>query len=114
GLTCLSTAIPTAGALGQPTPEAVAKANQIVTRLKADGKLEAADKELKAIFQQGGSLHVEVHFVRMLHRDPDDSRPRPTTDAELLKKAVAVRLQAEEAAWRFGAGEKEYSYAEFV
>lgn len=120
GLSCLSSALPAATVLGQPTPVQVVKAKQLIEKLVADKdgvtlkQLEAADKELKAIFEQAGPAPVEVHFVRMLHKYLiADGRVRETPAPRLLRKAIEVRVLAEEAAWRFGT-RGQYPYAEYV
>jgi hypothetical protein len=54
---------------------------------------------------------AEAHFVRMLQLRLDEkNRPDPA----LLKQAVALRKEAEEAAWVFMTQPTEYAYAEYV
>jgi hypothetical protein len=117
-LTCLSVATPAATALGQAPPPAIVKTRQIIEQLLTDSEgvtlkqLETADQELKLLYEQSGPPPVEAHFVRMLHRFlGTDGRPVPSP--RLLRKAIEVRLLAENAAWRFGAKD-QYPYAEFV
>jgi hypothetical protein len=103
---------------GRETPARIAAAERVLTRLIDEGptadNLATAEAVLAAIFAgEGLTVPVEVHLARMLHLHLlPGKNPRP--DAALLRDALSLRREAEEAAWVFMAEPKEYPYSEVV
>jgi hypothetical protein len=98
---------------GQETLIRTAAADLVITQVTGDpsDKNLALAEEVLALTHGGLPAPAEAHFVRMLHLHLDkDTRP----GAGLLKDALALRKEAEEAAWVFAAQAKEYPYAEEV
>ena len=101
---------------GQETRVRTTAADLVLEQLLADGpsrdNLAIADAVL-AITHGADDLNAptEAHFVRMLDRHLDkNTRPPPA----LLRQSVALRREAEEAAWLFSSEGKDYPYSEVV
>ena len=101
---------------GRETQARLAGAELVVSRLLDDGptseNLATADVVLAALFPTDGlTVPAEAHLARMFHLHLlPDKNPRP--DVALLKYALVLRREAEEAAWVFMAEAKEYPYSE--
>lgn len=101
---------------GQETDTRTAAANAVLTTLTEEGPTPnnlriAADVLATTHGAAGIPAPIEAHFARMLQLRLDD-RNRP--DPPLLKQAIFLRRDAEDAAWVFMTQPTEYSYAEFV
>ena len=101
---------------GQDTDTRTAAANAVLTMLLEEGPTPAnlrIARDVLAITHGAAGIPApaEAHFVRMLQLRLDEkNRPEPA----LLKEAIALRKEAEEAAWVFMIPPTEYSYAEAV
>ena len=96
------------------TARRLAAAEWVLDRVAKDGPtaetLKTADEVLGVV--DGSRVGpAEAHFLRMLHRHLD-AKARPPV--ELLRLAVRLRIEAEEAAWVGGIGPEAYPYAEQV
>ena len=101
---------------GRETQARLAGAELVLARLVDDGptaeNLATAEAVLAAMFTADG-VPAEAHLARMLHLHllPEkNSRP----GLPLLKDALTLRREAEEAAWVFMAGPKDYPYSEVI
>ncbi len=104
---------------GQETQIRTAAADLVIAQLIAEGatpaNLAIADAVL-ATTHGAASLPApaEAHFVRMLHLHLDKAAQADPGFPALLKQALTLRKEAEEAAWLFTDQPKEYSYSEYV
>src|SRR4029079_13666441 len=101
---------------GRETQVRTAAAELVVNQVIDDGataeSLATADAVLAITHGAAGlPAPTEAHFLRMLHEFLD-KKSRP--DVALLKEAITQRRDAEEAAWVFMTGAKEYPYSEVV
>jgi hypothetical protein len=102
---------------GRETAVRTVAADLVLARLIEDSPTPANLRiaaDILAITHGNAGLPApaEAHFVRMLQLYLADPPNRP--DPALLKQAIALRREAEEAAWVFMAQPSEYAYPEGV
>ncbi len=101
---------------GKETDARTAAANAVLAILIDEGPTPnnlriAADVLTTTHGTAGIPAPAEAHFVRILQLRLDEKK-RP--DPALLKQAISLRKEAEEAAWVFMTQPTEFSYAEYV